>query len=53
MKTTTFKSYSLEEAAFIYVCADQQSGQWLVRAIDIYRLRSGVILKNLMSQGDL
>jgi hypothetical protein len=27
------------------MCADQQSGQWLIKAIDIYRLESGSRLK--------
>jgi hypothetical protein len=31
-------SYRLEGGALIYVCADQQSGKWLIRAIDNYRL---------------
>jgi hypothetical protein len=39
------KSCTLEEGALIYVPADQQSSQWLIRAIDNYRLGSGAILK--------
>jgi hypothetical protein len=43
------KSYRLEGGAliyiYIYICADQQTGQRLVRAIDNYRLKSGVRLK--------
>jgi hypothetical protein len=39
------KSYRLEGGALIYICADQQSGQWLVRAIDNHRLDSGARLK--------
>jgi hypothetical protein len=30
---------------YIYICTDQQSGQWLVRAIDNCRLESGARLK--------
>jgi hypothetical protein len=29
----------------MYICAHQQSGQWLVRAIDNHRLESGARLK--------
>jgi hypothetical protein len=32
------KSYRLVGGALIYVCADQQSGQWLTKAIDNHRL---------------
>jgi hypothetical protein len=32
------KSYRLEGGAFIYTCANQQSGQWLVRPIDNHTL---------------
>jgi hypothetical protein len=39
------KSYRLERGALIYTCADQQSGQWLIRAIDKHRLGSGARLK--------
>jgi hypothetical protein len=39
------KSYRLEGGALIYICADQQSGQWLIKAIDNYRLESGARLK--------
>jgi hypothetical protein len=35
----------LEGGALIYICADQQSGQWLIRAIDNHRLGSGARLK--------
>jgi hypothetical protein len=28
------------------MCADQQSGQWLIKAIDNYRLESGARLKS-------
>jgi hypothetical protein len=38
-------SYRLEKSALIYVCADHQSGQWLIRAIDNYRLGTETILK--------
>jgi hypothetical protein len=39
------KSYRLEGGALIYTCADQESGQWLIRAIDNHRLGSGARLK--------
>jgi hypothetical protein len=39
------KSYRLEGGALIYICADQQSGQWPVKAIDNPRLGTGVRLK--------
>jgi hypothetical protein len=39
------KSYRLEGGALIYTCADQQSGRWLIRAIDNHRLGSGARLK--------
>jgi hypothetical protein len=39
------KSFRLEAGALMYVCADQQSGQWLTRAIDNHRLGSGARLK--------
>ncbi|PNF41280.1 hypothetical protein B7P43_G01460, partial [Cryptotermes secundus] len=39
------KSYRLLGGALIYICADQQSGQWLIRAIDNHRLQSGTRLK--------
>jgi hypothetical protein len=39
------KSYRLEGGALIYTFADQQSGQWLIRAIDVHRLGSGARLK--------
>lgn len=39
------KSHRLEGGALIYICADQQSGQWLIKAIDNYRLESGARLK--------
>jgi hypothetical protein len=35
------KSYRLEGGALLYICADQQSDQWLIRAIDNHRLGSG------------
>jgi hypothetical protein len=38
------KSYILEGGALIYMCADQQSGQWLIKAIGNYRLESGARL---------
>jgi hypothetical protein len=37
-------SYRLEGGA-LYICTDKQSGQWLVRATDNYRLESGARLK--------
>jgi hypothetical protein len=39
------KSYRLKGNALIYICADQQSGQWLVKAIGSHRLESGTRLK--------
>jgi hypothetical protein len=39
------KSCRLEGGALIYTCANQQSGQWLVRATDNHRLGSGARLK--------
>jgi hypothetical protein len=39
------KSYRLEGGALIYMCADQQSDQWLVKAIDNHRLESRARLK--------
>jgi hypothetical protein len=39
------KSYTLEGSAFIYICADQQSGQWLSKAINNHRLETGTRLK--------
>jgi hypothetical protein len=38
------KSYRLEGGTLIYICADQQSGQWLIRATDNHRLESGARL---------
>ncbi|PNF41014.1 hypothetical protein B7P43_G08808 [Cryptotermes secundus] len=39
------KPYRLEGGALLYTCADQQSGQWLMRTIDNHRLKSGARLK--------
>jgi hypothetical protein len=39
------KPYSLEGGALIYICADQQSGQWLTKAIGNHKLRTGARLK--------
>jgi hypothetical protein len=39
------KSYRLEGGALLYICADQQSGQWFIKAIDNHRLGSGTRLK--------
>jgi hypothetical protein len=39
------KSYRLEGGAFIRICGNQQSGQWLVKAIDNHRLGTGARLK--------
>ncbi|PNF26441.1 hypothetical protein B7P43_G16453 [Cryptotermes secundus] len=39
------KSYRLVGGALIYTCANQQSGQWLTKAIDNQRLESGARLK--------
>jgi hypothetical protein len=44
-KIPHLKSYRLEGDALIYICADQQSGQWLIKAIDNHRLVSGARLK--------
>jgi hypothetical protein len=45
-RTTTFKILQIEErCANIYIYADQQSGQWLIKAIDNHRLGSGARLK--------
>jgi hypothetical protein len=38
------KSYRLERGTLIYICTDQQSGQWLVKAIDNHRLGKGARL---------
>jgi hypothetical protein len=37
-KLPHLKSYRLEGGALIYICADQQSGHWLIKAIDNRRL---------------
>jgi hypothetical protein len=37
--------FRLEGGALIYVCADQESGQWLTKATDNHRLISGPRLK--------
>jgi hypothetical protein len=39
------KFYKLEGGALIYICADQQSSQWLIKAIHKHRLESGARLK--------
>jgi hypothetical protein len=39
------KSYRQEGDALIYICAVQQSGQWLIKAIDNHRLESGSRMK--------
>jgi hypothetical protein len=39
------KSYRLEGGALIYISADQQSGQWLSKAINNHRLKTGTMLK--------
>jgi hypothetical protein len=39
------KSYRLEEGPLIYICADQQSGKWLIKAADNHRLESRARLK--------
>jgi hypothetical protein len=38
------KSYRLQGVALIYICANQQSGQWLVKATDNHRLGTGARL---------
>jgi hypothetical protein len=39
------KFYRLEGCPLIYICADQQAGQWLIKAIDNHRLESVARLK--------
>jgi hypothetical protein len=39
------RSFRLEGSALLYVCPDQQSGQWLIRYTDNHRLQSGIRLK--------
>jgi hypothetical protein len=39
------QSYRLEGGALIYMCANQQSGQWLISAIDNHMLESGARLR--------
>jgi hypothetical protein len=39
------RSSLLEGGTLMYVCADQESGQWLIRATDNQRLGSGARLK--------
>jgi hypothetical protein len=39
------KSYKIEGGALIYICADQKSGQWLSKAINNHRLKTGTMLK--------
>jgi hypothetical protein len=39
------RSFRLEGGILIYVCANQQSVQWLIRATDNHRLGSGARLK--------
>jgi hypothetical protein len=39
------KSYRLEGGALIYICVDQQSSQWLSKAINNHRLETGTRLK--------
>jgi hypothetical protein len=39
------KSYRLEGDALIYICVDQQSSQWLFKAINNHRLKTGTMLK--------
>jgi hypothetical protein len=39
------KSYRLEGGALIYMCVDQQSGQWLIKTIGSHGLGSGDRLK--------
>jgi hypothetical protein len=38
------KSHRLEGGALICICADQQSGQWLIKAIDNHILGTGARL---------
>lgn len=39
------RSFRLEGEALVYVCADQHSGQWLIRSTDNNWLGSGARLK--------
>jgi hypothetical protein len=39
------RSYRLESGTLIYVCTEQQSGHWLIEAINGHRLREGTMLK--------
>jgi hypothetical protein len=39
------RSFRLERGALMYVCTDQQSGQWLIRTTDNHGLGSGARLK--------
>jgi hypothetical protein len=39
------RSYRLEGGAFIYICAEQQSGQWLKNAMHGHKLREGTTLR--------
>jgi hypothetical protein len=39
------RSFRLEGGALMYVCTNQQSDQWLIRATDNHRLGSGARLK--------
>jgi hypothetical protein len=41
-KLSRVRSYSPEEGALIYVCANQQLGQWLTEAINRHRFRESL-----------
>jgi hypothetical protein len=45
IKLPHLKSYRLEGGALMYICADQQSGQYLIKAVENNRLESGARLK--------
>jgi hypothetical protein len=38
-------TYRLQEGTLIYVCNDQQSGQWLTEAVNKHRLKKKTLLK--------
>lgn len=44
-KLPQFRSYRLEGNAFIYICADQQTGHWLIEATDGHKLGEPIMLK--------
>jgi hypothetical protein len=44
------KSYTLKGGALMYICTNQQSGQWLIRATDNHRLESGARMRDKVAQ---